>query len=389
MDKFSRTVVFSCVMLISICVPSSLAQTCRSYNFSSNQVFSTCSDLPVLSSFIYWNYHPSNQTADIAFRKSGASTTNWYVWSLNPTGQGMAGSQALLAFHNSSGLPTAYTTPIRDLSPSMQKGDLSFPVSKLKAEYSSGEMIIFATLHLTNSLISTNQVWQEGAMSGNNFNIHSMDSANKASVGNINFATGTTVAGTAQTSSKKNVHGVLNAVSWGVLMPMGIMIARYLKVFKVANPAWFYLHVTCQSSAYIIGVAGWGTGLNLGSDSTGIEYSKHRNIGIILFCFATLQVFALLLRPKPDHKYRLYWNIYHHSIGYATIALSIINIYEGFDILDPEKKWEKIYTGIIIFLGAVAALLEVLTWIIVIRRKKTVNFNKHANGTNGTNGYGA
>ncbi|KAF2284829.1 hypothetical protein GH714_030933 [Hevea brasiliensis] len=87
-------------------------------------------------------------------------------------------------------------------------------------------------------------------MSGNNFNIHSMDSANKASVGTINFATGTTVAGTAQTSSKKNVHGALNAVSWGVLMPMGIMIA---------------------------------------SDSTGIEYSKHRNIGIILFCFATFR----------------------------------------------------------------------------------------------------
>ncbi|MBS2599578.1 hypothetical protein KFY57_25845, partial [Salmonella enterica subsp. enterica serovar Typhimurium] len=91
---------------------------------------------------------------------------------------------------------------------------------------------------------------------------------------------------------------------------------------------------------------------------------------------------ALLLRPKPDHKYRLYWNIYHHSIGYATIALSIANIYEGFDILDPEKKWKRIYTGIIIFLGAVAAVLEIFTWIIVIKRKKTTSSDKHANGTN-------
>uniref|UniRef100_A0A2C9UVC4 Cytochrome b561 domain-containing protein n=1 Tax=Manihot esculenta TaxID=3983 RepID=A0A2C9UVC4_MANES len=298
----------------------------------------------------------------------------------------MIGSQAILAFHNSSGVPIAYTTPITSLSPSMQPGDLSFQVSNLKAEYSNGDMIIFATLHLTGSMISTNQVWQEGTMSGTSFNPHAMDSPNRASVGTINFENGATVAGTVRTSNEKNVHGVLNAVSWGVLMPMGIMIARYLKVFKVANPAWFYLHAACQSSAYIIGVAGWGTGLKLGGDSPGIKYTKHRNIGITLFCFATLQVLALLLRPKPDHKYRLYWNVYHHSIGYVTIVLSIVNIYEGFDILDPEKKWKKIYTGIIIFLGTITALLEVITWIIVLRKKKTISSDKHINGTNG---YGA
>lgn len=74
-------------------------------------------------------------------------------------------------------------------------------------------------------------------------------------------------------------------------MPIGAIIARYVKVFKVADPAWFYLHVTCQLSGYIIGVAGWGTGLKLGSDSPGIVYHTHRNLGIALFCLATLQVF--------------------------------------------------------------------------------------------------
>ncbi|KAG8642143.1 cytochrome b561 and DOMON domain-containing protein At5g47530-like [Manihot esculenta] len=381
MEKSWRTIFFSCALLLSLCVPSSFAQTCRGHTFSSNQVFIACTDLPVLSSFLYWNYHPSNLTADIAFRKTGASTNTWVAWALNPGGQRMIGSQAILAFHNSSGVPIAYTTPITSLSPSMQPGDLSFQVSNLKAEYSNGDMIFFATLHLTSSMISTNQVWQEGTMRGTSFNPHAMDSANRASVGIITFENGATVAGSIRTSRKKNVHGILNAVSWGVLMPTGVMIARYLKVLKVANPAWFYLHAACQSSAYIIGVAGWGTGLKLGSDSPGIKYTKHRNIGITLFCFATLQVFALLLRPKPNHKYRLYWNIYHHSIGYATIILSITNIYEGFDILDPEKKWKKIYTGIIIFIGAAAALLEVITWIIVLRGKKAVTSNKHVNGS--------
>jgi hypothetical protein len=100
------------------------------------------------------------------------------------------------------------------------------------------------------------------------------------------------------------------------------------------------------------------------------------------------------LRPKKDHKYRLYWNIYHHSVGYSVIILSIINIYKGFDILDPEKKWKKIYTGILIFLGIVAALLEAITWFIVIKRKRTSSekypdYGNGGNGVNGSNAYAA
>lgn len=61
-------------------------------------------------------------------------------------------------------------------------------------------------------------------------------------------------------------------------------------MFPSADPAWFYLHVFCQVSAYVIGVAGWGTGIKLGSESEGIQYTYHRNIGISLFALATVQV---------------------------------------------------------------------------------------------------
>ncbi|KAI3786381.1 hypothetical protein L1987_40019 [Smallanthus sonchifolius] len=186
-------------------------------------------------------------------------------------------------------------------------------------------------------------------------------------------------------NSSGETHGVLNAISWGVLMPMGAMAARYLKVFNVANSAWFYIHAATQTSAYIVGVAGWATGLKLGSDSTGIKYNTHRNIGIILFAFGTLQVFALLLRPKPDNKYRFYWNIYHRGLGYSVIVLSIINVYKGLDIFDPEKKWKNAYTGIIISLGVITVFSEALTWIIVLKRKKE---DKVTNGCCGANGYG-
>lgn len=81
---------------------------------------------------------------------------------------------------------------------------------------------------------------------------------------------------------------MLNAVSWGILFPVGIMIARYLRTF--ADPVWFYVHVACQLSSYIVGVAGWATGFKLGSQSKGIQYTSHRDFGITLSCLATLQV---------------------------------------------------------------------------------------------------
>ncbi|KAG6785186.1 hypothetical protein POTOM_010912 [Populus tomentosa] len=385
MDKsLTTTLLFSFFLLISLSV-SSLAQNCSSYSFTNNHKYSTCNDLSQLSCSLHWNYYPSNMTADIAFRKTGASTSNWIAWALNPTGPQMAGSQALVAYLHSNGTMLAYTTQV-GASGSMQPASLNFGVPNISAENEGGVMTIFATLQLSTSLVSTNQVWQEGPLSGDNPGQHPLNAQNRQSVGTVNFVSGSvtsTGATTTPKDRKRNVHGVLNAVSWGILMPVGIIIARYLKVFKSAGPAWFYLHAICQTSGYAVGVAGWATGIKLGSDSPGITYNKHRKLGITIFALGTLQVLALLLRPKPDHKYRLYWNIYHHTIGYTTVILSIVNIFEGFEALGREKNWKKAYIGVLIFLGAVAVVLEAVTWLIVIKRKKTASSDKHVNGVNG------
>lgn len=81
----------------------------------------------------------------------------------------------------------------------------------------------------------------------------------------------------------------------------------------------------------------------------------------------------MLVRPKKEHKHRVYWNMYHHAVGYSIIILGIINIFKGVKILNPEKKWESGYIGILVGLGLVAATLEVFTWCVVIKRKKNVD----------------
>lgn len=107
-------------------------------------------------------------------------------------------------------------------------------------------------------------------------------------------------------------------------------------------------------------------------------------------------MFALFLRPNKDHKYRLYWNVYHLVVGYATIIISIVNIFEGFDALkksegDDYTHWKTAYIVFIAALGGIALLLEIFTWILVMKRRKSETVPRGVERVNEVNnvGYGS
>ncbi|TYI73069.1 hypothetical protein E1A91_D07G104700v1 [Gossypium mustelinum] len=357
-------------------ISPAVSLTCSTQKFNKNQVFSTCIDLPSLSSYLHFIYDSPITTLSVAFVATPPKSGGWIAWAINPKATGMVGSQALVAYKNSTtGVPVVRTYDISSYSSIVPK-DLSFAVwDKTTAESrSDGSLVIFAKIKVTADLAASGKINQFAA-------------ANLQSKGTLDLKNGHTSgsSGGDTTIKKKNIHGILNGVSWGILFPLGAMIARYIRAFESADPAWFYLHMLCQISGYAIGVAGWGTGLKLGSESPGIMYSGHRNIGIALFVLATVQIFALFLRPKKDHKYRFYWNIYHHGVGYAVLVLGILNVFKGFDILNPDRKWKLAYMIIIIALGAISFLLEAITWVVVLKRKSGKS-NKPYDGYN--NGQG-
>nr|CAD1839136.1 unnamed protein product [Ananas comosus var. bracteatus] len=327
-----RRSLFLLVALLLVAAPwyaaAAAAASCAATTFS-NRVFATCSDLPHLAASLHWTYDRAAAALSVAFvapprRRRGVAD--------RVQGHGSRGG-------------------VRG------RGDEGFREADPREGGGGGE-----------------HVWQVGsAVSGGSPEKHAFGADNLAAKGKLDLVKGVASASGSggSVSRERNVHGVLNAVSWGILLPIGAIIARYLKTFKSADPAWFYLHVSCQVIGYGLGVGGWGTGLNLGSKSKGVTYTTHRNIGIALFSLATLQLFALLLRPNKDHKYRFYWNIYHHVVGYAVIILGIINIFKGLKILDPAQKWTTAYIVAICILGAIAFILEIVTWIIVLRRKSS------------------
>ncbi|KAL6567049.1 hypothetical protein OROMI_015453 [Orobanche minor] len=288
------------VTVVSLVSPSQSA-TCTSQTFTNNKLYALCNDLPHLNSYLHWTFDRATSTLSIAFISGPVGSSGWVSWAINPTGTNMAGSQALIAFKDAKGKMTVKTYNITGYGP-LTESKVWYAVRNSSAEFSGGVMTIFATVVLpVPGLATVNQVWQMGSsVTGGSPDKHAFQPENLNAKGTLDLLGGQSNGSTGSDSrtKKRNIHGVLNVVSWGIMFPTGIVIARYMRVFPSADPAWFYLHISCQISAYAIGVAGWGTGLKLGSDSKGITYSDHRNIGISLFCLATVQYVCIAIKTQ-------------------------------------------------------------------------------------------
>ncbi|CAD6228748.1 unnamed protein product [Miscanthus lutarioriparius] len=138
-------------------------------------------------------------------------------------------------------------------------------------------------------------------------------------------------------------HGVLALVSWGVLVPAGVALARFFKRF---DPFWFYAHVVAQGLGFLLGVLAVVAGFRLDDDEGPI--ATHKAIGVAVLVCACLQVMAVLARPAKETKARRYWNWYHHSVGRAAVVLGVANIFYGLSLANERQEWSYVYG---IFIG--------------------------------------
>lgn len=174
----------------------------------------------------------------------------------------------------------------------------------------------------------------------------------------IDYLTGQ--SGTVQTpySRLRMSHGVLNMLGWGVLMPIGIIVARYFKQF---DPTWFYVHVSIQSGGFILGSVGVVCGLVL-NDRINANVAKHKALGIVILVLGCLQVTAFLARPDKVSKVRKYWNWYHHGVGRVLIALAVVNVFYGIHLGNAGNGWNAGFGVVLASLLIVAIVAEFRKW---------------------------
>ncbi|CAL9203012.1 unnamed protein product [Musa hybrid cultivar] len=173
---------------------------------------------------------------------------------------------------------------------------------------------------------------------------------NQASA-SINYATGVASDGGSRGFPARRWHGLLTMLGWGVLMPVGVIMARY---FKHLDPLWFYSHISIQGIGFVLGLVGIIAGFNLDDNLPNAD--THQAIGICILICGSLQVMAFLIRPDKSSKIRRYWNWYHHYVGRAAIALAVANIFLGLSVAHEDRSWT---VGYVIFLvvWVIASLL--------------------------------
>uniref|UniRef100_A0A2N9G7H4 DOMON domain-containing protein n=1 Tax=Fagus sylvatica TaxID=28930 RepID=A0A2N9G7H4_FAGSY len=259
-----------------------------------------CKKLATLGAEFGWNYKSHTNEPlhiDIIFGAKLHNTMGWLAWGVNPGPRPqMVGTRAIIGIKSSNGSSRIKTYDITNftklgcpLLPSNITDSLIVSNTGVNYTAATRHMIIYATLTLPQkdyNISKLNLVWQVGE----HFNdlqpmMHGTALQNVDSTETMDLITGMASKSEHHRRYLRTVHGILNILGWGVFLPSGVIIARYFKML------------------------------------------------------------AFRLKPKKTDEYRKHWNMYHHFLGYALLAVISVNIFQGISIVKPVHTWKWVYIG--------------------------------------------
>jgi hypothetical protein len=407
------------LLLLATKLPESLAGHCTTT--TATKSFEKCISLPTQQASIAWTYHPHNATLDLCFFGTFISPSGWVGWGINPDSPAqMTGSRVLIAFPDPNSGQLILLPYVLDSSVKLQKGPLlSRPLDLVRLSSSSASLYggkmatirngasvqIYASVKLSSNNTKIHHVWNRGLyVQGYSPTIHPTTSTDLSSFSTFDVTSGiqilsqplishtttkffltsarfdltlflsigfATVNQNSGSRALKVTHGVVNAISWGFLLPAGAVTARYLRQMQSIGPTWFYIHAAIQLTGFLLGTIGFSIGIVLGHNSPGVTYGLHRSLGIATFTAAALQTLALLFRPKTTNKFRRYWKSYHHFVGYACVVMGVVNVFQGFEVLREGRSYAKLgYCLCLSTLVGVCVAMEVNSWVVFCRKAK-------------------
>ncbi|KAJ3695266.1 hypothetical protein LUZ60_000643 [Juncus effusus] len=350
---------------------------------TSLKTYEKCISLPTQGTTLAWNYHAHNATLDLAFSGSFISPSGWVACGINPNSASMTGARALAAFSDPTTGSLIVLPFILDPSVKLQSAPLvsrpldiqllSSSVSSSNSGVRDGDSVqIFFTVKLSPNRTRINLVWNRGLyVQGYSPTIHPTTASDLASHATIDVVSTATETSPIVSSKLRWIHFALNCISWGLILPVGVALARYLRPFtSLFGPTWFYVHATVQIIGFMAGTAGFAIGIKMGKASVGVTYGTHRALGMATFVTGGLQSAALLFRPKTTNRYRKYWKSYHHFVGYSCVVLGVVNVFQGFEVMGLSGSfWKLSYCLVLATLIGGCVALEVNAWVVFCRRR--------------------
>jgi len=245
---------------------------------TSTKMFEKCMTLPTQEASLAWTYHAHNATLGICFFGSFISPSGWVGWGINPNSAEMTGTRALIAFPDPNSNKSVLLPYILDPTVKLQKLPLlSRPLDihllsssvamyggHLATVHNGAQVQIFAKIKLSPNKTKIHCVWNRGLyVQGYSPTVHPTTINDLSSATTIDLFSG--IAGhETDIKTLKTVHGAINAIAWGVMLPIGIVMSRYLRHIQTSGPAWFYAHASIQLTGFILGTMGFAIGIRLG-----------------------------------------------------------------------------------------------------------------------------
>lgn len=191
----------------------------------------------------------------------------------------------------------------------------------------------------------------------------------------INYADGSSITVDSDGSELRHVrilHGAIMLVSFGVLYPIGILIARYL---SKTTTHWLFLHQNIMTLSAGNTLFASVANIVSGSSST----SLHEQIGFSLTAMLVLQIgLGYLIKYEiVEVRFVMLVRRSHVWTGRAMSILGFVNVVSGLELLYPNAPWavELFYTwlAILVFIFAVFGELDAARRIRKRLRKDTVD----------------
>lgn len=176
-------------------------------------------------------------------------------------------------------------------------------------------------------------------------------------------------------------HGRVMTLAWGILAPLAVLVARYLKVIPgqdypatLDNRVWWNTHRFGNVAAVLLMFAGVVIILQSpGADSTTGTLWLHAWLGWTITSFGAIQVASGFLRgskggprdprgPRGDHYdmtvRRIVFEVIHKGLGYGVLVLGAFTILTGmWQANGPIWMWIVVISWWLVLL-AVAWILQ-------------------------------
>lgn len=169
-------------------------------------------------------------------------------------------------------------------------------------------------------------------------------------------------------TSRIFAHGSLMIISWGWLLPSGVLIAKFFK--HRPDGLWFKIHRVLQILGLLLAFSGWIIALVTFDvfGSPGTASYAHGILGCTVMSIGLQQPINAFVRPhaapdgQPKPTSRLVWELAHRGLGWTAVFLAVATISLGTTLVPMPSDQIKFQYGY--GLGAGLALTILLVGIL-------------------------